>query len=123
MFVGKRDVFAAGNDLPDFMQHPPRDADSPVFCILKKLSHAPKPLIAAVCGPAVRVGTTMLLHCDLVFAGDNVQFGLRFAQLRLVPEAAWSLLLRELIGYQGAAEGLLLGEPFGADETNASGPQ
>ena len=116
MIVGKRDVFTAGNDLQDFMHHPPRADDSPVFLFLKELSQAPKPCVAAVCGPAVGVGTTMLLHCDLVYAGDNARFSLPFAQLGLVPEAASSLLLPELFGYQRAAERLLLGEPFGADE-------
>lgn len=116
MIVGSREVFTAGNDLKDFMDNPPRGDDSPVFRFLKEISHAPKPLVAAVCGPAVGVGTTMLLHCDLVFAGDNAQFSLPFVQLGLVPEAASSLLLPELFGYQRAAERLLLGEPFGADE-------
>jgi enoyl-CoA hydratase/carnithine racemase len=116
MIVGKRDVFTAGNDLQDFMDHPPSSDDSPVFRFLREISRAPKPLVAAVCGPAVGVGTTMLLHCDLVYAGDNARFSLPFAQLGLVPEAASSLLLPELFGYQRAAERLLLGEPFGADE-------
>jgi enoyl-CoA hydratase/carnithine racemase len=116
MIVGNRNVFTAGNDLKDFMDHPPRGDDSPVFRFLKEISHAPKPLVAAVCGPAVGVGTTMLLHCDLVYAGDNAQFSLPFVQLGLVPEAASSLLLPELFGYQRASERLLLGEPFGADE-------
>jgi enoyl-CoA hydratase/carnithine racemase len=116
MIVGQRDVFTAGNDLQDFMDHPPRSDDSPVFRFLKELSHAPKPLVAAVCGAAVGVGTTMLLHCDLVYAGDNARFSLPFTQLGLVPEAASSLLLPELMGYQRAAERLLLGEPFGAAE-------
>jgi enoyl-CoA hydratase/carnithine racemase len=116
MIIGKRDVFTAGNDLQDFMHHPPRGDDSPVFRFLTEISRAPKPLVAAVCGPAVGIGTTMLLHCDLVYAGDNARFSLPFAQLGLVPEAASSLLLPELFGYQRAAERLLLGEPFGADE-------
>jgi enoyl-CoA hydratase/carnithine racemase len=116
MITGNRDVFTAGNDLQDFMNHPPSDDDSPVFRFLREISHAPKPLVAAVCGPAVGVGTTMLLHCDLVYAGDNAQFSLPFVQLGLVPEAASSLLLPELVGYHSAAERLLLGEPFGADE-------
>ena len=91
MIVGKRDVFTAGNDLQDFMHHPPHADDSPVFLFLKEISQAPKPLsVAAVCGPAVGVGTTMLLHCDLVYAGDNARFSVPFAQLGLVPEAASS---------------------------------
>ncbi len=116
MIVGKPDVFTAGNDLQDFLDNPPSGDDSPVFRFLREISHAPKPLVAAVCGPAVGVGTTMLLHCDLVFAGANARFSLPFAQLGLVPEAASSFLLPELFGYQRAAERLLLGEPFGPDE-------
>jgi enoyl-CoA hydratase/carnithine racemase len=116
MIVGKRDVFTAGNDLQDFIHHPPDADDSPVFLFLREISQAPKPIVAAVCGPAVGVGTTMLLHCDLVYAGDNARFSMPFTQLGLVPEAASSLLLPELFGYQRAAERLLLGEPFGADE-------
>jgi len=121
MIIGKRDVFTAGNDLHDFMDHPPSGDDSPVFRFLREISHAPKPIVAAVCGPAVGVGTTMLLHCDLVFAGENARFSLPFAQLGLSPEAASSLLLPELFGYQRAAERLLLGEPFGADEARQMG--
>jgi enoyl-CoA hydratase/carnithine racemase len=116
LIFGKPEVFTAGNDLQDFIKHPPTDDDSPVMRFLKEISRAPMPLVAAVCGPAVGVGTTMLLHCDLVYAGENAQFSLPFAQLGLVPEGASSLLLPELIGYQRAAERLLLGEPFGADE-------
>ena len=116
ILTGQSDIFTAGNDLQDFIDHPPERDDSPVFRFLKELSHAPKPLVASVCGAAVGVGTTLLLHCDLVFAGDNARFSLPFAQLGLVPEAASSLLLPALIGYQRAAERLLLGEPFGAEE-------
>src|SRR6202046_3931376 len=123
MIVGKRDVFTAGNDLQDFMHHPPRADDSPVFLFLKEISQAPKPLVAAVCGPAVGVGTTMLLHCDLVYAGDNARFSLPFAQLGLVPEAASSLLLPELFGYQRAAGRLLLGEPVWSRRGAQEGPR
>src|SRR6202453_1262287 len=84
MIVGKRDVFTAGNDLQDFMDHPPSSDDSPVFRFLREISHAPKPLIAAVCGAAVGIGTNMLLHCDLVLAGDKARFSLPFARLCLV---------------------------------------
>jgi enoyl-CoA hydratase/carnithine racemase len=121
MIIGKRDVFTAGNDLQDFLDNPPASDDSPVLRFLREISHSPKPLVAAVCGAAVGVGTTMLLHCDLVFAGDNAQFSLPFAQLGLVPEAASSLLLPELIGYHRAMERLLLGESFGADEARQMG--
>ncbi|MDP5007689.1 MAG: enoyl-CoA hydratase-related protein, partial [Glaciimonas sp.] len=88
LFVGHEKIFSAGNDLEDFMQNPPRSSDSPVFQFLRGISHATKPLVAAVSGVAVGVGTTMLLHCDLVYAADNAKFSLPFTQLGLCPEAA-----------------------------------
>lgn len=117
---GKPEIFTAGNDLEDFMLRPPVDGDDrampPVAQFLHEISHAAKPVIAAVSGAAVGIGTTMLLHCDFVYAADNAKFSLPFAQLGLCPEAASSLLLPRLAGYQRAAEKLLLGEPFGAQE-------
>ncbi|MBL0422248.1 enoyl-CoA hydratase [Ramlibacter sp. AW1] len=112
---GHETVFSAGNDIEDFMQRPPTAADAPVFRFLQALANFPKPLLAAVCGPAVGIGTTMLLHCDLVYAGDNAAFSLPFVNLGLVPEAASSLLVPQLMGHQRAAEALLLGEPFMAE--------
>lgn len=116
LFKGAPDIYTAGNDLEDFMKHPPAGNDSPVFQFLYNLSHAKKPLVAAVTGAAVGIGTTMLLHCDAVYAGDNAKFCLPFATLGLCPEAASSLLLPAIAGYQRAAEKLLFGEPFGAEE-------
>ena len=118
---GDETVFTAGNDLGDFIDNPPHGADSPVFRFLQAISAFPKPLIAAVCGPAVGVGTTLLLHCDLVYAGDNARFALPFVNLGLCPEAASSLLLPRLAGHARAAEKLLFGEPFGAPEALAMG--
>jgi enoyl-CoA hydratase/carnithine racemase len=112
---GHETVFSAGNDVADFLHQPPTVTDAPVFHFLQGIATFPKPLIAAVCGPAVGVGTTMLLHCDLVYAGDNAAFSLPFVNLGLCPEAASSLLLPRLMGYQRAAEALLLGEPFMAE--------
>jgi enoyl-CoA hydratase/carnithine racemase len=118
---GQENVFTAGNDLEDFLKNPPKGESSPVFQFLWQLSHLSKPLVAAVCGPAVGVGTTLLLHCDLVYAADNASFKMPFTQLGLCPEGASSLLLPQLAGYQRAAEKLLLGEAFSAQEAKEMG--
>ena len=118
---GHATVFSAGNDLADFMNQPPQGSDSPVFHFLQAISTFPKPLVAAVSGPAVGIGSTMLLHCDLVVAGDNAAFSMPFVNLGLCPEAASSLLVPQLIGYHRAAEALLLGEPFMAEAALETG--
>jgi len=112
---GHETVFSAGNDLGDFLNQPPVGDDAPVFRFLRGIAAFPKPLLAAVCGPAVGVGTTLLFHCDLVYAGDNAAFSLPFVNLGLCPEAASSLLVPQMFGYHRAAEALLLGEPFMAE--------
>lgn len=114
LFHGSEQAFCAGNDLADFLSQPPDAADAPVWQFLRALAVFPKPLVAAVCGVAVGIGTTLLLHCDLVHAGSNARFSLPFVNLGLCPEAGASLLLPRLFGYQRAAEALLLGEPFDA---------
>ena len=108
-------VFSAGNDIGDFLQQPPSTQDAPVFRFLRAIATFPKPVVAAVCGPAVGIGTTMLLHCDLVYAGDNAAFSMPFVNLGLCPEAGSSLLVPQMLGYHRAAEALLLGEPFMAE--------
>jgi len=118
---GHPQVFTSGNDLADFMSPPPAGEDRPVLRFLRAISNAPKPIVAAVTGPAVGVGTTMLLHCDLVYAGEGARFQLPFVNLGLVPEAGSSLLLPATLGYQRAAELLLLGEPFPAVKAHAYG--
>ncbi len=115
LFQGHETVFSAGNDIGDFLNNPPAGLDSPVFRFLQGIATFPKPLLAAVCGPAVGVGTTMLFHCDLVYAGDNAAFSMPFVNLGLCPEAASSLLVPQMLGYHRAAEALLLGEPFMAE--------
>ena len=112
---GHETIFSAGNDIGDFLNKPPAGQDAPVFRFLKGIAAFPKPLIAAVCGPAVGVGTTMLFHCDLVYAGDNAAFSMPFVNLGLCPEAASSMLVPQMFGYHRAAEALLLGEPFMAE--------
>ena len=112
LIQGHETVFSAGNDIADFLQQPPANANSPVSLFLRGIAKFSKPLIASVCGPAVGVGTTMLLHCDLVYAGDNAAFSMPFVNLGLCPEAGSSLLAVQLMGYQRAAEALLMGEPF-----------
>jgi enoyl-CoA hydratase/carnithine racemase len=108
-------VFSAGNDIGDFLQRKPATQESPVFGFLHAIAQHPKPVIAAVCGPAVGIGTTLLFHCDLVYAGDNAAFSMPFVNLGLCPEAASSLLVPQMMGYHRAAEALLLGEPFMAE--------
>ena len=122
VFQGHETTFCAGNDIGDFLNHPPTAENSPVYRFLKTISTFRKPLVAAVCGAAVGVGTTMLLHCDSVYAGDNAVLSLSFVKLGLCPEAASSLLAPQLFGYHRAAEVLLLSEPFKADAARAMGP-
>ena len=112
---GHETIFSAGNDIGDFQNQPPAGEGSPVWRFLRGIAAFPKPIIAAVCGPAVGVGTTLLLPCDLVYAGDNAAFSLPFVNLGLCPEAASSLLLPQMFGYHRAAEALLMGDPFMAE--------
>lgn len=110
---GHDSIFTAGNDLADFQKGAPGD-DSPVFRFVHSIARFSKPLLAAVCGPAVGVGTTMLFHCDMVYAGENAAFSMPFVNLGLCPEAASSLLAPQTFGYHRAAEALLLGEQMSA---------
>ncbi len=109
-------VFSAGNDISDFLHRKPMpQEEAPVFKFLRGIASHPKPIVAAVCGPAVGIGTTLLFHCDLVYAGDNAAFSMPFVNLGLCPEAGSSLLVPQMMGYHRAAEALLLGEPFMAE--------
>ncbi|MGV3742866.1 MAG: enoyl-CoA hydratase [Burkholderiaceae bacterium] len=114
--IGHAEAFTAGYDLQDLAEQPPVYPHSPVFHFMRQLSHASKPVVAAVCGPAIGIGTTMLLHCDLVYAADDARFGMPFTQLGLCPEFASTLLLPQTTGYRRAAEKLLLGESFDSRE-------
>ncbi|NDB00533.1 MAG: enoyl-CoA hydratase [Betaproteobacteria bacterium] len=115
VFQGHETIFSAGNDIGDFLSQAPSTMDSAVFRFLRGISTFPKPVLAAVCGPAVGIGTTLLFHCDLVYAGDNAAFSMPFVNLGLCPEAASSYLAPRRMGYGRAAEALLLGEPFMAE--------
>lgn len=114
LLQGVPGVFTAGNDLMDFMQNPPTGEDSAVFRFLLALAQAEKPLIVAVDGPAVGIGTTLLLHADLVYASTRARFHMPFIKLGVVPEGASSFLLPRLAGYAKANELLMFGDPFDA---------
>jgi len=121
-FRGEGQDFAAGNDLADFLNALPRDtSEIPVWRFLRALAGCEVPLVAAVQGNCVGIGTTMLLHCDLVIAEEGARFSLPFVDLGLVPEAASSLILPRLAGRTRAARYLLLAEPFGVDEAQEIG--
>ena len=113
--------FTAGNDLGDFLEHPPNAKDSPVYAFLEALTTIKKPVVAAVSGVAVGIGTTMLLHCDMVVASRDARFSLPFAKLGLCPEAGSSLLLPQMAGTARAMELFLLGSTFYADEAHRIG--
>jgi enoyl-CoA hydratase/carnithine racemase len=125
LIAGKPEIFTAGNDLEDFLKNSaPAGAGTPergVFQFMRALSGATKPVVAAVAGAAIGIGTTLLMHCDLVYCADNAKFSLPFAQLGLCPEFASSLLLQQMAGYPRAAEKLLLGEAFLAQEAAQMG--
>jgi enoyl-CoA hydratase/carnithine racemase len=126
LVAGQPDIFTAGNDLDDFLKTAaPADGvstpDLPVFQFMRALSSCTKPVVAAVAGLAVGIGTTLLLHCDLVYAADNARFAMPFTQLGLCPEFGSSFLLAQVAGYPRAAEKLLLGDAFPAEEALAMG--
>ena len=115
ILTSEGDHFTAGNDIVDFMDNPPTSDSSEVAQFLAALLNFPKPLIAAVKGNAVGVGTTMLLHCDVVVASPSANFSMPFASLGLVPEAGSSFLFPALVGYQRAAKIFFTGESFGSN--------
>jgi enoyl-CoA hydratase/carnithine racemase len=120
LITGQPGVFTSGNDIEDFMARPPGQGsdglDSPVFRFMRALLECDKPVVAAVTGAAIGIGTTLLLHCDFVYVSDEARLAMPFVSLGLVPEFASSLLVPQLMGHRRAAEKLLLGDPFtGAD--------
>jgi enoyl-CoA hydratase/carnithine racemase len=116
LITGQPGIFTSGNDIEDFMSRPPgqgSDAmDSPVFLFMQALMNCDKPVVAAVTGAAIGIGTTLLLHCDLVYVSDEARLAMPFVSLGLVPEFGSSLLVPQLMGHRRAAEKLLLGEPI-----------
>jgi enoyl-CoA hydratase/carnithine racemase len=115
LITGQPGIFTSGNDLEDFMSRPRGGEDSPVFQFMRALVDCDKPVVAAVTGAAIGIGTTMLLHCDFVYVADDARLAMPFAGLGLVPEFASSLLVPQLMGHRRAAEKLLLGDPFTAE--------
>jgi enoyl-CoA hydratase/carnithine racemase len=118
---GEGGIFTAGNDVEEFLKYPPQPGDSHVVHFMNALRSAEKPVIASVSGMAIGIGTTLLMHCDLVYAADSARFAMPFTQLGLCPEFASSYLFPRMAGYQRAAEKLLLGDAFTADEAAQMG--
>jgi len=116
LITGQPGIFTSGNDLEDFMGRPPRGEDAPVFQFMHALVDCSKPVVAAVTGAAIGIGTTLLLHCDLVFVADDARLAMPFVGLGLVPEFASSLVVPQLMGNRRAAEKLLLGDPFTGEQ-------
>ncbi|MES2070972.1 MAG: enoyl-CoA hydratase [Pseudomonadota bacterium] len=120
LITGKPEIFTAGNDLEDFMKNAPgtaaQDGVPAVYQFMQALSGSSKPVVAAVSGAAVGIGTTLLMHCDLVYLADNAKLSMPFTQLGLCPEFASSLLFPQIVGYPRAAEKLMLGEAFSAQD-------
>lgn len=125
LITGQPEIFTAGNDLEDFMKNASSFATStavpPVYQFMQALNESSKPVIAAVSGAAVGIGTTLLMHCDLIYLADNAKLSMPFTQLGLCPEFASSMVFQQIVGYQRAAEKLMLGEAFSAQEAMEMG--
>jgi enoyl-CoA hydratase/carnithine racemase len=121
LVYGEGNDFTSGNDVNDFLEHPPSGDDSPVWHFLTAIREFSKPLVAAVTGRAVGVGTTMLFHCDYVIAGESSRFSMPFVNLGLVPEAGSSYLLPLIAGHHRAAELFMFGEPCSAQRGYEAG--
>ena len=120
LLTGQPGIFTSGNDIEDFMQRPADGAESPAFVFMRALIGCDKPVVAAVTGAAIGIGTTLLLHCDFVYVSDESRLAMPFVSLGLVPEFGSSLIVPQLMGNARAAEKLLLGDPFtGADAVEA----
>ncbi len=121
VITGTGDMFTSGNDVGDFLTAPPDSESSPVVAFLAKLSSTDIPIIAAVNGRAVGVGTTLLMHCEKVYAVESAMFNTPFINLAVVPEAGSSLLMPKFLGYQRAARMLVFGEAIDAQTARDCG--
>jgi enoyl-CoA hydratase/carnithine racemase len=121
LLTGQPSIFTAGNDLEDFMQRPAEGPEAPVFQFMRALTGCELPVVVAVTGAAIGIGTTLLLHCDLVYLADDARLQMPFVNLGLVPEFASSVILPQLLGRAKASEKLLLGEPITPAEALACG--
>ncbi|KMM85200.1 Enoyl-CoA hydratase/carnithine racemase [Pseudomonas taetrolens] len=121
IITGGEQCFTSGNDLQDFLQHPPTHLGSPAFRLMQAVIHLEKPLIAAVCGAAIGIGTTLLLHCDQVLITRNAKLRMPFVHLGLCPEFGASLLLPRLLGHARAARLLLWGDALDGTQAVALG--
>ncbi len=121
LLFGQPSIFTAGNDLEDFMQRPPEGPEAPVFKFMQALLGCELPVVAAVTGAAIGIGTTLLLHCDLVYLSEDARLQMPFVNLGLVPEFGSSVILPQLLGRAKANEKLLLGDPITPAEALAAG--
>lgn len=121
LLTGADGVFSAGNDIGDFLEHPVSGDDHPIARFMRAMAAFPKPAVAGVVGPAVGIGSTVLLHCDLVYAGASTRFAFPFVNLGICPEFASSYLMPRFMGYARAAELILLGDPFTAEHALSCG--
>ncbi len=121
LITGGDQCFTSGNDIADFLQEPPTGMDSPVFFFMRALFEMKKPVVAAVAGAAVGIGTTLLLHCDLVYVARDAKLKMPFVALGLCPEYGSSQILPQMVGHAKAAELLLLGETFSGEQAAAWG--
>lgn len=121
LFAGQPDCFTSGNDLMDFLNMPPTAADSPVSQFMRALAELQKPVIGAPSGIAVGIGVTLLLHCDLVYCGEQTRLHMPFVNLGICPEFASSYIMPQMVGHARACELLLLGEAFDAAKAREYG--
>lgn len=121
LIAGNAECFTAGNDIHDFLQYPPSGPDSPVFRFMRALMEFSKPVLAAVAGPAVGIGTTLLLHCDQVFVARGAKLKMPFVNLGLCPEFGSSFLVPRLLGHVRAASLLMRGDGFTGEHAVALG--